>query len=226
MAGLPRRSLVAPLVAALALLLSLGALVSLGSPAANGAGNPAERCKRPAHGFVPAYAGIPAIGRAVKVIQVQRQANGQIGAGPTTTEGKWWMSMDPKTRPGSHQGSVLLAGHTWPDGSALGNAMLENLWTGNGVVLSDGDTRACYRVNRRRTYPVDEVPRSIFRTTGPEQVVIVACSGQRLGPGNWTHRTIWFATPWTPAPPPTSGNPPPDDPPGTPCLLCGLLGGS
>ena len=222
MTGMLRRSIVAPL----ALALSLAALVNVGSSTAQAASHPAERCKRPARGFVPKYAGIPAIGRAVKVIQVQRQSNGQIGAGPTTTEGKWWMSMDPKTKPGSHQGSVLLAGHTWPDGSALGNAMLEHLWTGNGVVLSNGDTRACYRVNRRKSYPVNDVPGSAFRTSGPEQVVIVACSGKRLGPGNWTRRTLWYATPWVPAPPPSgSNNPPPADPPDNGGLLGGLLGG-
>jgi len=26
-------------------------------------------------------------------------------------------------------------------------------------------------------------------------VVIVVCSGERLGPGDWTHRTLWFASP-------------------------------
>ncbi|MFL6024735.1 MAG: class F sortase [Marmoricola sp.] len=224
MAGQPRRSI----VTSLGLLLTALLLVSFATTSADGstsASNAAERCKRPARGFVPTYAGIPAIGRSVKVIQVQRKSNGQIGAGPTTTEGKWLMSMDPKTKPGSHQGSVLLAGHTWPDGSALGNAMLENLWTGNGIVLSNGDTRACYRVNRRSSYPADEVPSSAFRTSGPEQVVVVACSGKRLGPGNWTRRTLWFATPWTPAPPPepTSPSPQPSPPPQN-CLLCGLLG--
>src|SRR5689334_11888408 len=135
MASHPRRAFIAVLV----LVLAHYFLVSGGSPgdAASGAGHPAWRCKRPAHGFIPSKAQIPAIGRTVKVIQVKRKPNGQIGAGPTTEAGKWLMSMDPKTHPGGHKGSVLLAGHTWPDGSALGNAMLEDLWTGNGIVLLD-----------------------------------------------------------------------------------------
>ena len=216
MTGRPRRTA----VASVGLLLVVGFLIGTGSSPAQ-AGPAAERCKRPTQGFVPARAEIPAIGRTVKVIQVEREPNGQIGAGPTTEEGKWLMSMDPKTKPGSRQGSVLLSGHTWPDGSALGNAMLENLWAGNGIVLFTGYTRACYRINKRESYPVDEVPRRIFRTTGYEEVVIVACSGKRLGPGNWTRRTLWYATPWVPEAPSGPSSPPPSAPP--PCLLCGLL---
>jgi hypothetical protein len=218
MAG-QRRRLIIPF---LALATALGFLVSGGSPAT--AGPAAERCNRPTRGFVPARAEIPAIGRTVKVIQVERKSNGQIGAGPTTTEGKWLMAMDPKTKPGSHQGSVLLSGHTWPDGSALGNAMLDHLWAGNGIVLYTGYTRACYRIGKRESYPADEVPGWAFRTNGYEQVVIVACSGKRLGPGNWTRRTLWYATPWVPESPPKPSNPPPAEPSDPPCLLCGLLG--
>jgi len=218
MAGQPRRTA----VACLGLLLTVGFLMVTGTPSAD-AGPAAERCNRPTHGFVPSRASIPAIGRTVKVIQVEREPNGQIGAGPTTTEGKWLMSMDPKTKPGGHQGSVLLSGHTWPDGSALGNAMLDHLWAGNGIVLSAGYTRACYRINKRQSYPVDQVPRRIFRTTGYEEVVIVACSGDRLGPGNWTRRTLWYATPWVPEDPTPPSNPPPSNPTPPPCLLCGLL---
>jgi hypothetical protein len=176
---------------------------------------------------VPTKAGIPAIGRSVKVIQVKRTSSGQIGAGPVTQSGKWLMAMDPKRHPGGHRGTVILSGHTWPDGSALGNAMLKNLWTGNGIILAgkDGKT-ACYRVNRRKSYPADQVPgASVFRSEGSEQVVIVACSGKRLGPGNWTRRTVWFATPWIPKPKPKPSAPPPSAPPPKNCLLCGLLGG-
>lgn len=225
MAGQPRRSL----VTSLGLLLSAGLLVGSAASSADGStseSHPAWRCPLPGRDFLPTKAQLPSLERTVKVIQVQRKANGQIGAGPVTQEGKWLMAMDPKTRPGSRQGSVLLSGHTWPDGSALGNAMLAKLWTGNGIVLrNDQGAAACYRVNRRKTYPRDEVPSTAFRTYGDEQVVIVACSGKRLGPGNWTHRTLWFATPWTPAPPPEPTSPPSQDPPPNDCLLCGLLGG-
>lgn len=223
-----RRAIAGPI----ALTTALGLLVSLGPAAVEGsitqtAGHPAWRCKRPTHGFIPSKAQLPALGRTVKVIQVNRTSNGAIGAGPVTQSGKWMMAMDPKTHPGSHQGSVILSGHTWPDGSALGNAMLKNLWTGNGIVLiGDDGKKACYRINRRKSYPEHEVPGSVaFRSTGPEQAVIVTCSGKRLGPGHWTRRTIWYATPWTPAPPPPPpSDPPPADQPSNGSLLGGLFG--
>jgi len=222
MAVLLKRLIVVPI----ALAFTAGLLAAVGVPVeAAEASHPAWRCPLPGRDFLPTKAQLPSLERTVKVIQVKREPDGQIGAGPKTESGKWLMAMDPKTRPGSRQGSVLLSGHTWPDGSALGNAMLDKLWTGNGIVLrNDQGAMACYRVNRRKTYPRDEVPSSAFRSYGDEQVVIVACSGKRLGPGNWTHRTLWFATPWTPAPtsPPPSSPPPDDDPPSN-CLLCGIL---
>ena len=38
-------------------------------------------------------------------------------------------------RPGSRRGNVLLNTHTWPDGSALGNSLLERLREGDRIVL-------------------------------------------------------------------------------------------
>jgi hypothetical protein len=127
---------------------------------------------------------------------------------------------------------VLLSGHTWPDGSALGNAMLNNLRAGDRVVLTGKKgQKACYRIGRRTSYPYNKVPsETAFRNSGPEQLVIVTCSGTRTSPGHWTHRTLWYAVPDFPAPPkppPSSNpNPPDDDPPsGLGGLLGGLLGG-
>ncbi|MCX6397377.1 MAG: class F sortase [Propionibacteriales bacterium] len=213
--------------AAVALLLVLVAqvlVVITGSGAIQTAGAVPASCKRPANGFVPSRAEIPAIGRTVKVIQVKRTSSGQVGAGPVTQEGKWLMAMDPQTKPASRKGSVILSGHTWPDGSALGNAMLRDLHRGDGIVLTGSNgRRACYRITERTSYPVDEVPRNkAFRYWGPEQVVIVACSGKRLGPGNWTRRTIWYGVPVAPTPPPPAQPPAEEEPPS---LLGGLLGG-
>ena len=185
-------------------------------------------CTRPAHGFVPGSARIPALGRTVRVIQVARTSNNAVGAGPVTEAGKWLMSMDPYTRPSSRRGSVLLSGHTWPDGSALGNALLRDLQAGHRVVLigGKGTLHACYNVQRRVSYPVGDVPyRKAFRADGPERIVIVACSGKRLGPGNWTHRTLWYATPVFPRTAPPPSPPPGDDDSGSGGLLGGLLGG-
>lgn len=186
-------------------------------------------CKRPRHGFVPTRARIPAIGRSVRVVEVGRTSSGAVGAVPTTDANKWVMSMDPQTLPASRRGSVLLAGHTWPDGSALGNAMLKNLHRGDRIVLAGKNHKvACYRVSERKSYPVNDVPsRSAFRSSGNERVVIVACSGKRLSPGHWSRRTLWYAVPVKPQakPAPSSGGtqPPPSSTPSGGGLL-GILG--
>lgn len=186
-------------------------------------------CKRPAQGFTPSQATIPAIGRSVRVIRVARTSDNQAGAGPVTEEGKWLMAMDPHTLPGGHRGTVLLSGHTYPDGSALGNAMLGNLGAGDRVVLTGSKgKKACYRISQRKSYPANKVPSdTAFRNSGPEQMVIVACSGTRTGPGRWTHRTLWYAVPDFPASTSTPPKPPADDDPPTGLggLLGGLLGG-
>jgi hypothetical protein len=183
-------------------------------------------CQRPRHGFVPLKAKIPALGRSVKVIQVPREADNRIGAGPLTESGKWLMAMDPRTKPASRHGSVILSGHSWPDGSALGNAMLANLQVGDRIVMIGADGKhACYAVSKRQSYPVAKVPtRRAFRTNGPERLVIVACSGKRVGPGDWLRRTLWYATPVLPTPPAPA--PAPTPPPTTTSggLLGGLLG--
>lgn len=205
----------------------VGLVVDLGPATATDAPRAAaQTCKRPGHGFVPNRASIPAIGRTVKVIQVKRKKNNKVGAGPTTTAGKWLMAMDPEIKPGRHKGTVKLSGHTWPDGSALGNAMLNNLWEGDGIVLKGKNGKqACYRITKRQSYPRDKAPRQAMRSTGPERVVIVSCSGKRLGPGNWTRRTLWYASPAVPPRPPKpapSTSPTPDS--GSDPGLFGILG--
>lgn len=214
-------------LAVLAGLLAATVLVSAEPAAASSA----PTCHRPARGFVPAKAGIPALGHAFRVIRVPRTRDNAVGAGPVTEQGKWLVAMDPHTLPASRRGTVILAAHTWPDGSALGNALLRGLHRGDRIVLAGkGGKRACYRITERASYPVRDVPRrKAFRSWGREQVVIVACSGRRLGPGNWSRRTIWYGVPIrpaAPAPPPSAPSPPPDDAgSGLGGLLGGLLGG-
>ena len=64
----------------------------------------ATACKRPARGFVPDRARIPALGRTVRVIQVPRTRDNAVGAGPVTESGKWLMAMDPHNKPASRRG--------------------------------------------------------------------------------------------------------------------------
>jgi hypothetical protein len=39
--------------------------------------------------------------------------------------------------------------------------------------------------------------RGYYSSTGPSRLAILVCSGRRRGPGDWSHRTIWFAKPIT-----------------------------
>jgi len=210
---------------------TLGAVQPAAATDPAGAGS----CQRPAHSFVPTRAVLPSLGRTVGVIQVPRTRDNAVGAGPLTQRGKWLMAMDPHTRPGGGHGTVILSGHTWPDGSALGNAMLANLQVGDRVsMLGRRGQRACYRITERTSFPANRVPsRTVFRSRGPERLVIVSCSGVRTGPGHWTRRTVWYAAPVAPAPPRPSSSAPPPPPSnstgttssGSTGLLGGLLGG-
>ncbi|MBM7516972.1 class F sortase [Nocardioides nitrophenolicus] len=158
----------------------------------------AVSCATPAGPLSPASISIPAIDRSVGVVRVRRTPSGAVGTPPVTKRGKWLMGLDPQVRPGEGEGTVIMAAHTWPDDSALGNALLRSLAVGDRLVLANGagSATACYQVTKRKKYGATKVPRKkAFRWWGPEQLVIVVCSGKRLGPGRWTHRTIWYATP-------------------------------
>jgi hypothetical protein len=57
------------------------------------------------------------------------------------------------------------------------------------------NARLCYRVTERIEVPVKPGLLRYYATDGPPQLAIVVCSGRRLGPGEWTKRTVWFASP-------------------------------
>jgi hypothetical protein len=131
------------------------------------------------------------------VVSPPRDAAGVPGTPPLTEAGKVLFAWDrgQGTEPGDRHGNVLLNAHTWPDGSALGNRMLASLHVGDRVVVHGRDAELCYRVAERvRVLAVDGLPRYYDRQGSP-RLAILACSGRRTGPGQWTHRTVWFAEP-------------------------------
>lgn len=104
----------------------------------------------------------------------------------------------PGIQPGEGRGNVLLNTHTWPDGSALGNRLLAKLHEGGQFVLENDGVRLCYRVTERVEVSVENPPlKRVYDREGPPQAVMIVCSGTRLGPGDWTHRMLWFAEPVT-----------------------------
>jgi hypothetical protein len=141
------------------------------------------------------------VGKRIGVLALGRDRYGVPHEPPLTSSGKRVFGWDKKgPKPGSRRGNVRFNAHTWPDGSALGNRLLANLWVGQVIVLRNAYGKGvCYRVSKR----VQVLPRSYearvsyYRTRGKPKLAIVVCSPPRLGPGNWKYRTIWYAKPFT-----------------------------
>lgn len=171
----------------------------------------ADPCARTlAGGFVPTSLTVPGVVRA-PVLAVARDAADVPGTPPLSDKRSFaWDRYG--VRPGSTEGHVLLNTHTYPDGSAQGNRLLADLDEGDQVRLADRTGRlACYRVTTREEVPAEDGYPGWKAADGPPELVIVVCSGRRTGPGEWTHRTLWFASPVTssrPAPEPSSSRSP------------------
>jgi hypothetical protein len=154
-------------------------------------------CSTPSGGFDPRQISVPGVTRAATVVMPPRDAGGVPGTPPLTAAGKTEFAYDrgQHVQPGDPAGNVLLNAHTWPDGSALGNHLLSGLQVGDRIVVVGSDTRLCYHVTQRVEVLASKGLASYYDRTGPPQLAIVVCSGQRLGPGVWTKRTVWFAAP-------------------------------
>lgn len=196
----------------LPVLLVLGFFVP-GSEAASSAGStattatsPTARAALPAicrtppkKGIWPVKAKVQLVGKRIKVLALGRDRYGVPRQPPLTSSGKRVFAWDKKgPKPGSKRGNVRFNAHTWPDGSALGNRLLNNLWPGQLIVVRNAWGKGvCYRVTKR----LQVLPRSrearvnYYSTRGKPKLAIVVCSFPRLGPGNWKYRTIWYAVP-------------------------------
>ena len=96
--------------------------------------------------FTPRQITFDDIVDGAEVIGVPRDSRGVTGVLPISEKADVAWDLDG-IRPGERRGNVLLNTHTWPDGSALGNALLDRLRQGGRIVLegSNGD-RLCYEV--------------------------------------------------------------------------------
>ena len=183
-----RMSVGVALVTLLPLLLILG---QAGPASASACATPSR------HAFNPSRAAVARVGRSITVLALARTSGGVPGLPPLTSSGKQAFAWDREgPKPGAPYGNVRFSAHTYPDGSALGNRLLAHLKVGNRIVLTGDGVALCYRVNRK----VVTTPTRLggyYSTTGKPKLAIVVCSGRRLGPGNWTNRTIWYAKPST-----------------------------
>jgi hypothetical protein len=155
-------------------------------------------CAHPATApFTPTTISIPDVIQDGKILALPRDANNVPAVPPTSAKSTFAWDRPPGIEPGSDRGNVLLNAHTWPDGSAVGNAMLSKLDDGDRIILRGDGSELCYTVTKRIEVLASKGYAPYYDRDGTPQVAIIVCSGQRLGPGNWTHRTIWFAEPAT-----------------------------
>jgi len=160
-------------------------------------------CYRPATTpFTPTRITVPGVTRDATVLGLPRDSANVPQAPPISDVGKtqfaWSRSPDPM--PGTAKGNVLLNAHTWPDGTALGNKLLAGLQLGDRIVVhgrsADGHAQTlCYRVTKRDVIVASDGSWEYYEREGPPQLALIVCSPPRLGPGNWLHRTIWYAAP-------------------------------
>jgi sortase (surface protein transpeptidase) len=160
---------------------------------------PEYDCSDAVSPFVPDKIEIDVLQAYVPVVPKRRDRNGVPGTPPTTSYGRGLMAFDlDNVRAGATRGHALLNAHTWPDGTALGNALLDKLHDGDTLALTSPDGRICYEVTDRVEVRANDrrARDRYYATDGRPQMAIVVCSGKRLGPGEWSHRTMWFASPY------------------------------
>ncbi|GAA4824343.1 class F sortase [Nocardioides caeni] len=171
-------------------------VVTTPTPRPEPAPKPVDPCARQARrGFVPTAMTVQGVVRTAEVSGIPRDGNGVVGVPPAADKDVFAWDLGG-VEPGSETGHVLLNTHTWPDGSAMGNRLLAGLDVGDRLVLrGERGATACYRVTERVEVVASNPPDGWSAKDGAPQVVIVVCSGERRGPGDWSHRTLWFADP-------------------------------
>lgn len=160
-------------------------------------------CYQPATApFRPTRITVPEVTHDAVVLALPRDSANVPGTPPISDVGKteFAWSVPPDPMPGDPKGNVLLNAHTWPDGTALGNKLLDHLQVGGRIILhgrsADGRAQTlCYQVTKRDVIVASDGSFEYYERNGPPQLALIVCSPPRLGPGNWLHRTIWYASP-------------------------------
>jgi hypothetical protein len=156
----------------------------------NVCGNPARKP------FVPKQISIADVADHATVLALPRDADNVPQAPPLSALGKTQFAWDaPTIKPGEPRGNTLFNAHTWPDGSAMGNHLLANLQVGDRIIVFGTSETLCYRVTKRTVIVASQGSFEYYDQNGPPQLALIVCSPPRLGPGNWYHRTIWYASP-------------------------------
>jgi hypothetical protein len=193
-------ALIVPVMVLTALVIrSQGSPNAVAEPAPAPVPSPsaAPHCSSALGALLPTSVSIPGVDKSITVLPLARDSYDVPGTPPLTSVGKTEMAFDLGSgiKPGAAAGNALLNAHTWPDGSALGNKLLAKLQKGDQIVVHGALGQICYRVNDRVEVPADDDGKRYFAKTGAPQIALIVCSGKRVGPGDWTMRTIWYASP-------------------------------
>ncbi len=159
-----------------------------------------KTCPQVDRQFTPRSLAIPQVIGRTRVLALGRDRRGVPRPPPLTDRGKWQFAWDKdsRIRPGGRRGVVRLTAHTYPRfaGLALGNRLVAQLHRRAVLVVTGSHgQRLCYKVVRRESVRAERSLSSYYSSTGPSRLAILVCSGKRRGPGDWSHRTIWYAVP-------------------------------
>lgn len=168
-----------------------GAAVAATEPLARAAG-----CRDTGKRFRPTSLSVEGVTTGSRVLWLGRDAANVPKAPPLSSTGKRQFAWDLQdaVRAGARHGVAKLNAHTYPDGSAIGNDLINRLYIGDRMTARgpSGQVR-CYQVIDRVQIPAEKRFKRYYRTTGPHRLAVAVCSGVRRGPGDWSHRTLWFA---------------------------------
>lgn len=124
---------------------------------------------------IPGRLSIPALGVDAPVVPVGLEADGSMELPPAEDVG-WY---EPGVRPGSPEGSAVLAAHVDFGGKRGAFFDLRSLQTGAEVVVTspDGGSQR-FLVTDRAQYDKDTVPLDeLFRSTGRPTLTLITCGG-------------------------------------------------
>jgi hypothetical protein len=146
--------------------------------------------------FTPTSIDIQDVRQGLPILALARDDNDVPGVPPIKADhAVAWDRSPGGLKPGSPRGNVLLNAHTGLNGASLGEAMLAKVGVGDVIRLRDSETHLCYRVTKRVEVSAYKGYKPFYADDGPPQFAFLVCSGERLGPGEWTKRTIWFGSP-------------------------------
>ncbi|WP_210649867.1 class F sortase [Nocardioides sp. SYSU D00065] len=175
------------------------------APAHASAREDGSACAHVDHEFRPTTLAVDGLVEPTRVLALGQDRHGVPKPPPLTERGKWQFAWDKAVgvSPGGSSGVVRLTAHTYPRAGsrppALGNLLLDRLRVGAVLEVSGASgERLCYRVTRRQQVRASGSLSGYYDTTGPSRLAILVCSGVRRGPGDWSHRTIWYAEPARP----------------------------